>query len=80
MLRLLKNFDEAIDESGQPQEPFEESSEHDGADNGDIDNLGVHQRRAFKQQCMLEQLTSLLGHGSVMASTPLALGAISMAI
>ena len=39
MLRLLENFDETIDEGSQPQEPFEESREHDGADDGDIDNL-----------------------------------------
>jgi hypothetical protein len=38
-LGLLENLDNAVHERSNPQEPLEECCKHDGADDGDIDNL-----------------------------------------
>jgi hypothetical protein len=38
-LGLLKDLDQTVCERGNPKEPFEQSSKHDTANDGDIDNL-----------------------------------------
>ncbi len=39
MLRFLEDFNQAIHEGCQPQEPLEEGGDHDGADDGRVSNL-----------------------------------------
>jgi len=36
---FLENFDQAVQESSDPKEPLEQSCKHDGADDGDIDDI-----------------------------------------
>lgn len=60
VLRLLENFDQTVDEGGQPQKPFEERCEHDGAHDGDIDDLpGVKSCPASKYQSRINSHHSL---------------------
>lgn len=37
---LLEDLYDAVQKCSDPQEPLEECSQHEGANNGDIDNLG----------------------------------------
>jgi hypothetical protein len=39
LLGLLEDLDQAVCESSDPEEPFEQSSKHDTSDNGNVDNL-----------------------------------------
>ena len=39
ILRLLHHFRQTKQESTQPEDPFEESGEHDAADDGDVDDV-----------------------------------------
>lgn len=38
-LCFLEDLDNAVHERSDPEEPLEESREHEGADDGDVDNL-----------------------------------------
>ena len=38
---LLEDLDQAVQESSEPQKPLEESGQHDTADNGGVDDLGI---------------------------------------
>ena len=76
MLCLLEDFDQTIDEGGQPQEPFEKSADHDSAHDGNIDNLPQISWLSMQHDFLLDQLTSFVGHGSVMAATPFSLTAM----
>jgi hypothetical protein len=39
IIRLLHHFRQTKQESTQPEDPFEESGEHDAADDGDVDDV-----------------------------------------
>jgi hypothetical protein len=38
-LGLLEDLDNAVQEGSDPEKPLEEGCQHEGADDGDIDNL-----------------------------------------
>jgi hypothetical protein len=44
LLGLLEDLDQAVCESSDPEEPFEQSSKHDTSDNGNVDNLRLLDR------------------------------------
>jgi hypothetical protein len=64
-LGLLENLDNAVQEGGDPKEPFEQSSQHEKADDGNVNNLQLSVYAHPLQAS--ESLTSLTGQGSVMS-------------
>ncbi len=69
MVGFYVNLDQTVQESCKPEEPFEESSHHHKAHDGDIYNLCVVSRASlYSTKC--SQLTSATGQGAVMGAMP----------
>ena len=69
MFRFPEHFVETVQERCQPEEPFEESCQHHGSHDGNVDDL--FPISANLSTLFLDlQRTSALGHGAVIAGIP----------
>lgn len=64
-LCLLEDLDNAVQESGNPKEPLEQSSQHETTNDSNIGNL--LQSVSVPRRSAGDVLTSLAGQGSVMS-------------